>query len=119
MRSASDVDATTIIELTRRDAEFEGFYFEEVFPDEPCISGPYKVALVVDPGVDCHWYWQNPDETWSGKSGHTEDTDLDAFGNVVYYPRVADRDYGRINYTEFGGFFVLMPPRETDELLAI
>lgn len=105
LSSASDIDVTRIIELTRQDAQFEGFYFEDVLPDDPCVAGSYKVALVVDPGVDYHWYRQNPDGTWSGKSGHTEATDLDASGNVIYDPRAADRDYGFPNYTEFGGFY--------------
>lgn len=105
LSSASDIDVTRIIELTRQDAQFEGFFFEDVLPDEPCVAGSYKVALVVDPGVDYHWYRQNPDGTWSGKSGHTETTDLDASGNVIYDPRTADRNYGFPNYTEFGGFY--------------
>lgn len=105
LSSASDVDVTRIIELTRADAQFAGFTFSEVEPETPCGSGTYKVALVVDPAVDYHWYRQNPDGTWSGKSGHTEATNLDASGNVIDDPRTANRDYGFINYTEFGGVF--------------
>lgn len=105
LRPGPDVNAFHIIDLTRQDALFEGFIFEDAPPDQPCDAGTYKVALVVDPGVDYHWYRQNPDGTWSGKSGHTAVTDLDASGNVITDPRTADRNYGFLNYSEFGGFF--------------
>ncbi len=105
LSSASDVNAFRIIELVRQDAIFEGFIFEDAPPDQACPAGTYKVALVVDPGVDYHWYRQNPDGTWSGKGGHGAATDLDASGNVITDPRTADRNYGFINYYEFGGFF--------------
>jgi len=64
-----------------------------------------SLALVVDPGVDYHWHRQNPDGTWSHKPGHSEVTDLDAAGNTVLDPATADRDYGFINYSEFGEYF--------------
>lgn len=64
--------------------------FSEVQAEAPCDVGTYEIALVVDPGVDYHWYRQNPDGTWSGKSGHPEATNLDASGNTIDDPRTAD-----------------------------
>ncbi len=107
--SMSDINAEKIIEFTKADAEFAGFVFEAITADHACAVGTYKIALVVHPLKDYHWYRQNPDGTWSGKSGQTAVTDKDASGNVVYDPRAADRDYRSrgwgLNYTVFGGFF--------------
>ncbi|MGH2620040.1 MAG: hypothetical protein ACRDHG_05645 [Anaerolineales bacterium] len=103
--SAQDINVLKIIELVRADADTAGFYFEESDPRSTCSDGTYKVALVVDPGVDYHWYRQNPDGTWSHKPGHLEATEVDASGKPIYDPSVADRDYGLPNYNEFGGFF--------------
>lgn len=105
--SIDEINASRIIELVRSDSEAEGFSFEESDAQSVCPDGSYKVALVVDPGVDYHWYRQNPDGTWSHKPGHAEVTDLDASGNPVNDPSTADRDYGFPNYSEFGGFFCI------------
>ena len=104
LNSAEDINVSKIIELVRSDAEAAGFYFEKSDAPSTCSDGTYKVALVVDPGVDYHWYRQNPNGTWSHKPGHSEATDVDASGNTIYDPSAADRDYGFPNYTEFGGF---------------
>jgi len=103
--SAADVSVDRIIELVLADAEVSNFSFKEAGAADTCPIGSYKVALVVDPGVDYHWYRQDPDGSWSHKPGHNEVTNLDASGNVVIDPAMADRDYGFINYTEFGGYF--------------
>lgn len=108
-RSMSDINATKIIELTKADSEQAGFVFEATSAEQNCAVGTYKIALVVDPLKDYHRYRQNPDGTWSGKSGQTAVTDKDASGNVVNDPRAADRDFRKrgwaLNYTVFGGFF--------------
>ena len=105
LATLADVDVERIKELVLADAEAAGFTFEEVTAEATCPNGTYKVALVVDPGVDYHWYRQNPDGSWSHKPGHGEVTDVDAAGNTVLDPATADRDYGFINYSEFGGYF--------------
>jgi hypothetical protein len=105
LSSAAEVTADRITELVLADAQAVNFSFEAVDATATCPSGTYKVALVVDPGVDYHWYRQNPDGTWSHKPGHSEVTDLDASGARVVDPATADRDYGFINYSEFGGYF--------------
>lgn len=109
LQSMSDINATKIIELTKADSEQAGFVFEATSAKQNCAVGTYKIALVVHPLKDYHWYRQNSDGTWSGKSGQTAVTDRDASGNVIYDPRSADRDYRPrgwgLNYTVFGGFF--------------
>ncbi|MEW6566690.1 MAG: hypothetical protein AB1449_00695 [Chloroflexota bacterium] len=77
--TAADVTVERIIELSMADAAAGEYLFEEVAGNEACASGSYKIALVVDPiAPDYHWYRQNPDGTWSSKSGLTPVTDVDA-----------------------------------------
>jgi len=52
--SIDEINASRIIELVRSDAQAEGFSFDEGDAQSVCPDGSYKVALVVDPGVDYH-----------------------------------------------------------------
>jgi len=45
------------------------FTFQSVDENQKCENGSFKVALVIDPGIDYHWYRQNSDGTWSHKPG--------------------------------------------------
>lgn len=67
--------------------------------------GYYPVALVVDPGVDYHWYRLDNNGRWSHKPGNTNATDTDASGNPITNPETANRNYGSVNYREFCGYF--------------
>jgi hypothetical protein len=94
----------------------------------------YKIAMVFDPGYDVyyfgangdklgygarpripdyHFYRQNPDGTWSHKSGGMDVVNTDYNGNIIYDPLIADRrvyDVGTntvINYTEFIDYFFI------------
>jgi len=74
----------------------------------PPRAGYYPVALVVDPGVDYHWYRQDPDGNWSHKPGNTAARRTDASGNPITNPQTADRDYsgsGGPNYSNFCGYY--------------
>ena len=70
-----------------------------------CPRGSSKVALVVDPENDYHWYRQDKDGYWSHKPGGTKVTRKDASGHRIYRPDRADRDYtkgsGTLNYKQF------------------
>jgi hypothetical protein len=75
-------------------------------PNPP--QGYYPVALVVDPGVDYHWYRLDNDGRWSHKPGNTDARDVDASGNPITNPETADRDYsssGGPNYSSFCGYY--------------
>jgi len=62
-----------------------------------CPEGYHLVYLVVDPGVDFHWYkkgkkgnpWTSP--KWSHKPGSTPATDKDAAGKQIKDPAAADK----------------------------
>ena len=79
--------------------------------NEKCPKNSYKGSLVVDPNNTYHFYRQNGkslkgDGTWSHKPGVLSVTDVDASGNTIYFPHLADRNYkkgddGGINYTAF------------------
>ena len=81
--------------------------------DDPCPSGCWKVALVIAPNDDFHWYRQDESGNWSHKPGHTPAINTDASGNPITDPRTADRDYsskGGSNYSDFCGCFCVCPP---------
>ena len=60
---------------------------------------------MVAPGVDYHWYRQNPDGTRSHKPGTQPVRDVDASNVVITNPMTADRNYPKVNYSDWGGFF--------------
>ena len=64
-------------------------------------EGKTKIALVIWPGVDFHWYRQDSDGRWSHKPGSTEARNYDQSGNLISNPETADRG----DYTEFVGYF--------------
>jgi hypothetical protein len=81
-----------------------------------CPRGTTKIASVVDPAEDFHFYRQDKNGMWSHKPGGTEVTRLDASGRPIYNPELADRDYrkkhGKLNYKYFCGF-MCAPRRKT------
>jgi len=72
---------------------------------QKCPNDMYKGALVVDPGNDYHYYRQNDDGYWSHKPGYKPSTMYDASGNLITNPELANRNYGRLNYSNFCGHF--------------
>lgn len=77
---------------------------------QKCPADTYKGALVVDPGNDYHYYRQNDDGYWSHKPGYKPSTMIDASGNKITNPELANRNYGRLNYSQFCGHFCV--PRQ-------
>ncbi len=75
-----------------------------------CKGDEYKGALVVDPGSDYHYYRQNDDGYWSHKPGYKPSTLYDASGKLITNPKKANRNYGRLNYKDFCGYFCV--PRQ-------
>lgn len=87
-----------------------------------CPKGKYKVAVVVDPEHDYHFYRldkPNPGErtSWSHKPGGTRVTRKDASNAPIMNPELADRDYtstSELNYTKFCSYMCV--PRKTRKL---
>ena len=65
-------------------------------PDTKC-----KIALVVAPGWDYHWYRLDHNGMWSHKPGATQATNRDNSGNLISNPETANRG----PYTDFCGYF--------------
>lgn len=83
-----------------------------------CRRGFSKIATVVDPTADFHYYRQDENGMWSHKPGAMPVTNKDSVGNPVYDPALAGRYYPRekgdnsheLNYTGFCGYYCI--PRE-------
>jgi hypothetical protein len=76
------------------------------------IKGGYPVVLVVDPGVDYHWYRQDDNGLWSHKPGSTPVINVDASGKLITDPGAANRNYsgnGGPNYSQNGGTLWVPP----------
>lgn len=84
-----------------------------------CPRGSSKIAMVVDPGEDYHFYRQDSDGMWSHKDGANEVKRFDAEGQPIWNPKTAARDYrprgSFLNYTDFCGYYCA-PRRQTIRL---
>jgi hypothetical protein len=78
-----------------------------------CHPCHHKVALVVAPGIDYHWYRQDDNGRWSHKPGRGPARDYDASEAIITGPETADRrvfnEDGDLlfEYTEFCGYFCI------------
>lgn len=79
--------------------------FNQIGRFEKCPPGSYKVALVVNPGVDYHWYRQDADGFWSHKQGTTAVKRTDGSNQLIIDPILADRG----DYTSFVAYFKVTP----------
>ena len=73
-----------------------GSYLEKF--DNACEPGFYKIFLALDEGNDYHWWREGSDAYWSHKPGSTEVVNIDADGNKIRNPLLANRNYGSLNY---------------------
>jgi hypothetical protein len=74
--------------------------------EQKCPVGTSKIALVIDPKNDYHFYRQDRGGLWSHKPGGGSVTNRDAAGNLIYDPAIADRNYksnkkGSLDYSVF------------------
>lgn len=107
-----DISMDAVISNVQFDAEELELSFVEISKYTRCAPGTYKVALVIDNGVDYHWYRQNIDGTWSHKLAWLPITNLDASGNIIYDPESCDKNYTSIgggNYNDGIKFFQVTP----------
>lgn len=82
------------------------FSFEPIYKTQRCDVGYYKVALVIAPNSDYHWYRQNSDGLWSHKRGGNPSQLDDASGHSIYDPAICNRNYGLgLNYSVFCGYY--------------
>lgn len=85
-----------------------------------CPRGTSKIAMVVHPGEDYHFYRQDSDGWWSHKDGANKVKRFDAEGQPIWDPRTAARDYrprgSFLNYRDFCGYYCV--PRRTRIRLA-
>ncbi len=65
-----------------------------------CEGCCHKVALVIWPNVDYHWYRMDRDGKWSHKPGTTPATNLDNSYNIITDPQTANRG----GYSVFCGY---------------
>lgn len=66
-----------------------------------CSDTQDKIALVIAPNWDYHWYRLDDSGMWSHKPGGTMATNLDNAGNPIANPETAARGA----YTVFCGYF--------------
>jgi hypothetical protein len=71
-----------------------------------CHPCHHRVALVVNPGNDYHWYRQHADGSWSHKRGCQAAKNVDESNNPISDPSVADRG----PYSDFCGYFCVYKP---------
>ena len=74
--------------------------------EKPCPKGMRKIATVVDPNEDYHFYRQDASGMWSHKPGGQDVTNLDASGRPIYDPALAYRisKDANLNYHQFCGY---------------
>jgi hypothetical protein len=96
------------------------YFFRDGRDKAPCPCGYYKAALVIthstDDNVDYHWYRQSDCGHWHHKPGSASVQTVDASGNDILDPQLADRDYSKTggpNYSISCGYLcVEADPRE-------
>ncbi len=89
--------------------------------EKPCPRGYSKIALVIDPDNDYHFYRQDSNGLWSHKPGGQPVTNRDASNKLIYNPEFADRDYRKpglpkedqLNYSIFCSFLCVPRNRPT------
>lgn len=79
--------------------------FSSIGQYDICPDGTYKVALVIAPNYDYHWYRQDSDGMWSHKPGITAVKRTDDSGHLIFDPQTADCGI----YTAFVGYFAVTP----------
>lgn len=82
--------------------------FYEVDYDDMVPAGYYKIAIVIDPYYDYHFYRQPSDLAgrWAHKPGIDPVSEKDNSQADIYVPSEADTG----DYTVFVGYFALKPP---------
>lgn len=96
-----------IIDAVESDMEELGRTIRSSTYSETPGANEYKIALVIAPNVDYHWYRQDSNGYWSHKPGLTDVTNKDASGDLITDPRTCDRNYSYANYSTWCGYFIV------------
>jgi hypothetical protein len=96
---------SVLTEMVKLDSNNYNFTFNQTSKNIKCSENEYKIALVIAPNLDYHWYRQNSDGTWSHKPGKTNVTKFDRKNEIIYDPEICDRTTGEPKYSIFVGFF--------------
>lgn len=110
--SSASVAKNKIETAMTRDFNYFGGDWKEITATAQPRAGYYKVALVLAPNTDYHWYRQLPNGQWGHKPGSTAAKNTDNSNKIIYQPDNADRD-GRPtapNYTSFLGWYEIKVP---------
>jgi hypothetical protein len=77
--------------------------------ENQCPNKMRKIALVVDPKEDYHFYRQDSDGYYSHKPGGTDVIRTDATGRPIFNPELASRDYPKkgLNYGDFCSYLCI------------
>ena len=94
-RMYGSITATEVAAAAERDG------LEPTTASATSPTGKTKMALVIWPGYDFHWYRQDSDGRWSHKPGGTQATNRDNSGALITNPETANRGY----YTQFVGYY--------------
>lgn len=110
--TANYLTASVLINMVILDSTNYNFVFNPISKSAKCPVGQYKVALVIAPNTDYHWYRQNSDGTWSHKPGPENVIKIDYQDEIIYDPAFADRRYDysgyyTVNYTQWVGYFAV------------
>jgi len=89
--------------------------------DDKCPCNYYKIALVLDNdngNKDFHFYREDASGLWSHKPGSNKVTKVDANGNIIENPFLANRDYTKenkngYNYSTKCNFYCIPYSEET------
>lgn len=98
-----------------RDCNYFGGDWAEISSSAQPRQGYYKVALVLAPGSDYHWYRQIPNGKWGHKPASYASRLSDFSNKIIYYPNNCDRNGTTQtppfpNYTEFVGWYEIKTP---------
>lgn len=97
-----------IIKAAKADAPYLEYKITATTKTAVPRKNQYKIALVIAPNADYHWYIQNRDGYWSHKRGFEKISNLDASGKKIQDPQNCDRKYGnRLDYSVFCGYFMV------------
>lgn len=93
-----------------KDFTYFGGTWKEISAEDQPRDGYFKVALVLAPNVDYHWYRQIPNGSWTHKPSYLAARDSDASSFLIYQPETCDRLHikegeGVPDYTKFIAYY--------------